>query len=375
MSEHEIRHPLKRWRFYAECLRYATTGTLGVIGDWATGLPSAGLLFKLLAPAKFAIAAAWLKAHGLGEELFLEVPLTIGGLILLGRLITAPFIFYRDKSHSALARDDESLRDRTLRLAAEIGQFAAIQLNAQPPRRIIRTTRSMFEDVPASELAYSAHVRETALYYSSHFLERVNGIREELSLIPIVDAELDRANINPTLLENTQTISNRLKAIGNLLPDNPISDAVSLRLALERAAPRHLTDDARRIITEYLRPLIEQERARGAQPQIAVHYKDCSDCAEYALDFEKLFTSLGFQLVPSGMKEWLSDIDGVREDYRVGVYIRHDPAYATKRGIPMFGDALHAALTEAHIAAEKLDRPGINVAELVIGARPRSLEQ
>jgi hypothetical protein len=214
MPEHEIRYPFKWWRFYAQCLRYATTGVWGVIGDSITGMSIAAQLFKIADPRHFGVAAAWLKMHSLGEELFFEVPLTIGGLILLGRLVTAPFILYRDKPVSAVRA--ETLRARTLRLSAEIAQFAAMRRTTQPHRGIIRAAR-LFGEVSVSELAIATHAKETAQQYSSRFLEQVNDIREEFSELGIIDAQLDRANSNPAMVENIETIGSRLTAIATML--------------------------------------------------------------------------------------------------------------------------------------------------------------
>jgi hypothetical protein len=101
MHTSRIEHPLKRRQFYYECIRYATTGALGMTGALATFLPLGVYLFKMCQPHGYGLVAAHLKVYNLGSELLLAIPLTIGALILLGRLVTAPFILYRDKPSAA----------------------------------------------------------------------------------------------------------------------------------------------------------------------------------------------------------------------------------------------------------------------------------
>ena len=258
MPEHEIRHPLKRLRFYAECIRYATTGAWGMVGDFSTALPLAGLLFKVLTPNSYSVAAKFLKVHHVGEEWILLIPAGVGGLILLGRLVTAPFVLYRGKP-DAKSASSESLRNKASRLAAEIAQFVAMRRENKPHRRII-DSMNLLNDMPA-ELRYAG---ETATLYAESFLKRVNDIREELSLVGVIDTRLDEANANPALAENTQTISDRLRDLATRLQDDAIGDIAALHQAntllkneldelREQSLPRRLGEDQQRAIAQVVR--------------------------------------------------------------------------------------------------------------------------
>ena len=96
-EKREITHPLSRQQFYAECFRYATTGAWGVMGEFSTGVPLAALVFKKFAPHWYTVAAHFLQTHGLNDDWLILAPAVVGGLILIGRLATAPFVLYRDK--------------------------------------------------------------------------------------------------------------------------------------------------------------------------------------------------------------------------------------------------------------------------------------
>jgi hypothetical protein len=97
MPDKPLAHPLKWWQFYAACFHYATSGAWGKVGDVSTLLAFAPQLVKTLWPHAHAMAAAFLKARGSGDDLLWKFPLWIGGAILLARLLTAPFIIYKDK--------------------------------------------------------------------------------------------------------------------------------------------------------------------------------------------------------------------------------------------------------------------------------------
>jgi hypothetical protein len=102
MSEkRDIKHPLRGWQFYAECLRYAGSGFLGVIGDASTILGVMTLAVKLALPSYYSRAATYFQTHGYREDLLIEIPLWLGAGILLVRLIAAPFMIYRDKPSSS----------------------------------------------------------------------------------------------------------------------------------------------------------------------------------------------------------------------------------------------------------------------------------
>lgn len=111
MPEHEVRHPLSWGRFYAECFRYAASGILGVIGDAGTVIGIVLVGFKLGLPAYYTRASDFLLAHGYRENALIEIPLWVGGSILLARLCTAPFILYRDKPSLPLMTENASLAD------------------------------------------------------------------------------------------------------------------------------------------------------------------------------------------------------------------------------------------------------------------------
>lgn len=96
MNRH-IAHPLGPLQFLAACFRHAGTGFLGVVGDASTVVGAATYCFRLIAPAQYAKVGTLLVANGFREDLLIELPLWIGLSILALRLLTAPYVLYREK--------------------------------------------------------------------------------------------------------------------------------------------------------------------------------------------------------------------------------------------------------------------------------------
>lgn len=148
---------------------------------------------------------------------------------------------------------------------------------------------------------------------------------------------------------------------------NTIAEQNDKILALERDAPRHLKDDARRIITERLRPMVAARVATGRQAAIQVTFMPGGDCASLSLEFEDLLTSIGFEIIHAKLEMTLANYN---DDYRRGIYITQDKEQDIKYGKVSFGDTLYEALLESKIAATKLDRPGPGCSLcLIVGAR------
>jgi hypothetical protein len=98
MDEHAILHPLSRWRFYWECLRYATGGAWGRSGDVSLIASLALPSWKGFFPSSYAIFESYLSVHHLSADILLwKLPLWAGGSILVLRLIAAPFFLYSNK--------------------------------------------------------------------------------------------------------------------------------------------------------------------------------------------------------------------------------------------------------------------------------------
>ncbi len=97
MADKPLVHPLSRSQFYAECLRHATTGAWGWIGNVSTVMALALPLVKSLWPKAYAQAAALLASMRLGEELLWIFPMSAGALILVARFLTAGFLIYSNK--------------------------------------------------------------------------------------------------------------------------------------------------------------------------------------------------------------------------------------------------------------------------------------
>jgi hypothetical protein len=97
MFDKPLRHPLKWWQFYVACLRYATTGAWGWMGNVSTVLAFAPQLAKAYLPKVHMQAASLLARNGYGEDLLWKVPLVVGLAILVLRLFTASFQIYKDQ--------------------------------------------------------------------------------------------------------------------------------------------------------------------------------------------------------------------------------------------------------------------------------------
>jgi hypothetical protein len=273
------------------------------------------------------------------------------------------------------------VRDDIRILAAEINQFVEFRVDTNPVYMFKKGKVPSTMEAQVAEGNAVRHFHEANETYLQRFAPRVALAREQLTAAGIFDPELDD-NYLKLSIDAYRTVAGRLNFLAERLPAS-LADAhkqlIALQslpqkiAALEREAPRRLTSEQKRIIISHLQPLVKLDIANGKTPQIAVHHMDCADCAEYALEFEKLFQSLGFQLVPAQMKQWMTDKREI-EDYRIGIYVRLDTAHSVKYKIPAFGEALYVALTEADIKAERLDRPGVSLDELIIGARQRAPE-
>lgn len=143
----------------------------------------------------------------------------------------------------------------------------------RPPGGVVRD----LVDVRDHAQARVAHLSEGARLYHDRFLGRVNSIRNELSLLGIVDARLDQANANPAIPENVQAISDRLQDIATRLPDNSISELASLHEANTRLqnTAAHQQDEVARLIKQVNTLTDERPRILTAEQsrQIAMRMK------------------------------------------------------------------------------------------------------
>jgi hypothetical protein len=90
-----IKHPLSGGGFYEECIRHALAGMWGVMSSIATALGLFGGAIKwALSSESFVQWTAILAKHG-GADLLWEVPGVSGLIILLLRLLSAPYLLYR----------------------------------------------------------------------------------------------------------------------------------------------------------------------------------------------------------------------------------------------------------------------------------------
>jgi hypothetical protein len=106
-EEHKIKHPLSWWRFYLECLRYATGGAWGRSGDASLIASLALPAWKAFFPLNYATFDGYLLSHHLSADILLwKLPLWVGGSILALRLLAAPFFLYKDKPSSGGALGD-----------------------------------------------------------------------------------------------------------------------------------------------------------------------------------------------------------------------------------------------------------------------------
>lgn len=140
--------------------------------------------------------------------------------------------------------------------------------------------------------------------------------------------------------------------------------------AVERDAPRHLTYEARRIIINHMRPLVEQWTTddNGRPPQMQVVYQaEGGDTFSYSYELENALRSAGFEMV-IGRGPHPKSADGMPDDYRQGIFILQDDDKNKKAGRPDFASALSEALSEAGIEAQKLNRPDV-LFSLIVGAR------
>jgi hypothetical protein len=153
----------------------------------------------------------------------------------------------------------------------------------------------------------------------------------------------------------------------NTRSENEIAALRDKLAAMQRDAPRHLTDAAKQTIVDRLRPSAEAWRETGRTPQIQVNWMAGNDCAEYAREFEEVLESIDFQIIHAILE---LSVDSQNDDYRKGITIKQDTRRRSELGIPLFGDILHKALLESGIEATLLERSHFGgTLILIVGAR------
>jgi hypothetical protein len=178
MPECKIRHPLKWWGFYWECLRFATGGAWGRSGD-ASLLASLALpAWKALSPVSYAAFAAYLSLHHLNADILSwKLPLWVGGTILGLRILSAPFFIYRGKP-SAPPSGGRDI-DTVLHLAVNDDQLRAFCFeNFGDDPAFSATARVQLDGASHLEVAADGLVRKGRPEPASVYL--VSGERREL---------------------------------------------------------------------------------------------------------------------------------------------------------------------------------------------------
>lgn len=193
-EKREIRHPLAWRQFYAECFRYASTGAWGVVGDLATGLPLAALVLKHAAPRWYGVVATFLASRAISDDWMLLVPAIGGWLILLGRVVTAPFILYRDKPNSSVetaseaSRRSDNMRNRPDVAISGSMVFGAINMGGEAAYSVTTTIglpnamRMELERIPLIPTAPTGSAGEAAQFTGYGWGESPQQLHSEKAL-------------------------------------------------------------------------------------------------------------------------------------------------------------------------------------------------
>jgi hypothetical protein len=221
--------------------------------------------------------------------------------------------------------------------------------------------------------------RDDTLLYRENIKhrERIEELeRERMNLQETVDKQA--SDINNLMTWSVEVTASTNESIESIESQNRLTQGLleyAKRIApiqerldeLRRDAPRHLSAEARRIVTHRLRPAVEKWTSGGGQAAIQVRAMPGTDCASFTLEFEDLLESIGFHIIHARIDMTVAN---AHDDYRRGIYITQDKEMDVKRGRPSFGDALHEALLEANIPATKLERPGPGCSLcLIVGVR------
>ena len=154
-----------------------------MVGDLSTGLPLACLIGKHIFPRAYGAAAGYLAARGVNDDWMLLAPAAAGAIILLGRLVTAPFVVYRDGATAT---------------AASYGAAEPRQIHPNDASTLIRTMRdgignwlALVQDRGAAEgwneprlrheIAVVQRLQVASIGSDSETLTYRNGIAQALS--------------------------------------------------------------------------------------------------------------------------------------------------------------------------------------------------
>lgn len=198
---------------------------VGVVAAGLLGLVAAGInVLKMPRPAFngsrawFWAAAAWMTACG--ALLYLPNISKPNAFIFALFEVAVGFVLIRGlKWIHALeeAAPAPTLRNKTLRLAEEIGQFVVMCRATRPKGAMIPYDEGAPWILVAAS-AQAAYVRETGKLFYERFATRVMDLREELSQAGIVDDQLDAVYLNPASDDDMATVGQRFRALAERLP-------------------------------------------------------------------------------------------------------------------------------------------------------------
>jgi hypothetical protein len=137
--------------------------------------------------------------------------------------------------------------------------------------------------------------------------------------------------------------------------------------------PRQLTATQKQLLRARLQPLNAQAAVAGYESgiQLFVYWTGAGDCADYAKQFEELFSDIGFS-VPRmhGRFETFSEVD--HDGYYYGVWVRWNSAREAESGLPPVGAALVDSLKAAGVDdVEAFDHRAALPLQLIVGTRRR----